>query len=731
MTRAESLALTVTHAKVALRSVPRSWLVLSAMLLVVTLVAIGSGQRVAIAEIPVVALEDLTPNAKHIRTAKLIQYHINRLHYRNRALDDELSKEMLRGFVENLDGNRSYFTELDIRRFNHYSDKLDDDIKQGRLVAPFEIFRTYRIRVEDRIAYAIRLLERDFDYSIDEEYQFDRSEAAWATDAAELDEIWRKRVKNDLLSLKLAGGATTPKDTLRKRYERILRRSEQLTSDDVFAVFINAYATAIEPHTRYFPPRDSENFRIRMSLSLQGIGAVLQSENEHTVVRRVVPGGPADIGGELKAGDSIVGVGQEKGDVVDVVGWRLDDVVDLIRGPKNTVVSLRIQSKGAGPEAKPKDIDITRDTIKLEEQAAHKRIIEIGEGDDIRKVGVIDLDTFYIDFDARANGDKNYRSTTRDVKKLLGELVDEGIDGLVVDLRGNGGGSLAEATALTGLFIASGPIVQVQDSSANLQVNEDPDPKLVYGGPLAVLVNRDSASASEIFAGAIQDYQRGLVIGEPTYGKGTVQNLLDLNRHSRNNEQLGQLKVTIAQFFRIDGDSTQHRGVVPDIELPTAINMDEYGERSRPNALPWSKVEPARYVPSPLVADEKALERLRKHHSERVVEDPGYAYLLADIDAQTKAINTTTVSLLESKRREEQESTDKSLLARINSYRQSIGLSAIESTEDADEGLEDGLEDKLADVSLVESAHILTDYINLEGKTFAFGMGGKKDTSDN
>ncbi|MED5228361.1 MAG: S41 family peptidase, partial [Pseudomonadota bacterium] len=427
---------------------------------------------------------------------------------------------------------------------------------------------------------------------------FNRSTSPWPTDQAQLDDIWRRRVKNDYLSLKLAG---QPHDdilkTLGNRYRQLSRRTKQITSTDVFETFVNAYIASVEPHTSYFSPRSTENFKIRMSLSLEGIGAVLQTENEYTVVRRVVAGGPAELSQLLNAGDRIIGVGQNKErPLVDVIGWRLDDVVDLIRGPKNTVVRLRILPLQEGPDASGRIISIVRDTIRLEEQAAQKSVISVERDDHVYRMGVIDLPTFYVDFDGRSSGKTDYRSTTRDVARLVKELQAENTDGLIIDLRGNGGGALTEATTLTGLFIEQGPIVQVKNAKGRIEIKRDSDPTIVYRGTLAVLVDGNSASASEIFAGAIQDYGRGIVIGEPTYGKGTVQNLVDLDRYARNkDEKLGQLKFTIAQFFRINGDSTQHRGVVPDILLPTARDDAERGERGLENALPWQQVAPTRY----------------------------------------------------------------------------------------------------------------------------------------
>nr|ADI22204.1 periplasmic protease [uncultured gamma proteobacterium HF0200_34B07] len=536
----------------------------------------------------------------HQRTVELINYFIQRYHYRTTQLNDELSSQILDRYIETLDVNRSYFLAADIDGFEQMRFHVDDYLRQQELDPIFELFDLYRERAVDRAKFSMRVLSEGFDLNIPESYRFNRSTSPWPTDQAQLDDIWRRRVKNDYLSLKLAGQShDVILKTLGDRYRQLNRRTKQITSTDVFETFINAYITSVEPHTSYFSPRSTENFKIRMSLSLEGIGAVLQTENEYTVVRRIVAGGPAERSKLLIAGDRIIGVGQnEDRPLVDVIGWRLDDVVDLIRGPKNSMVRLRILPQQEGPDASGRIISIVRDTIRLEEQAAQKSVISVERGDHVYRLGVIDLPTFYVDFDGRSSGKTDYRSTTRDVTRLVKELQTENIDGLIIDLRGNGGGALTEATNLTGLFIEQGPIVQVKDAKGRIRIKHDSDPTIVYRGTLAVLVDGNSASASEIFAGAIQDYGRGIVIGEPTYGKGTVQNLIDLDRYARNeDEELGQLKFTIAQFFRINGDSTQHRGVVPDVLLPTARDDIEHGERGLENALPWQQIASTRYRP--------------------------------------------------------------------------------------------------------------------------------------
>jgi len=659
---------------------------------------------------------------KHLFVAQLVRSYMDRRHYVKAPLDDELSVRILERYLTSLDPERMYFLQQDVSKFEEIRHEFDDFIEQSRLEPAFAIFLVYRSRVRQQVEIAMAVLEKPFDFTVDETLRVDREGAPWATTREELDELWRKRVKNDMIGLMLSGKEEDEaRETLSRRYEQIRNRTDQLNANDVFQFYTNAYLLSVEPHTSYLSPRASENFRIRMSLSLEGIGAVLQSENEYTKVTRVVTGGPADMSGSLKAGDRIVGVAQgTDGEVTDVIGWRLDDVVDLIRGPKGSVVRLRILPDRAVGLGETRVIAITRDKINLEEQAANKSVQEVEHGGRTYKLGVITVPTFYADFEGRSNGDAEYRSTTKDVRELIRELEGENIDALIVDLRSNGGGALSEAISLTGLFIDSGPIVQVRDSAGRIRVNVDPDPTVSYTGPLAVMVDRNSASASEIFAGAIQDYRRGLVIGEPTFGKGTVQNLVSLDQHSRDDVDLGQLKLTVAQFFRITGDSTQHRGVVPDIMFPTAIDSHREGERSFDNALPWSRISATDYDTAYTTVDNGIVGELARRFESRRDESIGLRYLVDSEKFTAEASDITEISLNLATRRAELEER-RARGARIeNRLREARGLPPVDESLDlvaAEEtaAVEDDDDDGFPpDVLLEEAGHILADLIALK-----------------
>ena len=652
------------------------------------------------------------------RTLQLINQLIEKSHYRKLPLNDEFSESVLQKYIDRLDPARSIFLQSDIDQFDKLRHLFDDFIRAGDLKPVFAIFSIFRARVDERVEFALERVHEPFDFELDETYRFDREDADWAADAEELNNLWRKRIKNDILDLRLAGKdeADIP-DTLARRYTHLARRTRQFKSSDVFETFANAYTNSIEPHTSYFSPRASENFDIQMRLSLEGIGAVLRTDNEYTQVQRIIVGGPADLAGELKAEDRITGVAQGDGEIVDVIGWRLDDVVELIRGPKSSIVRLEILPGENDPDPHAKVIAIRRDTIKLEEQAAKKRILEIETRRGKSTIGVIDLPSFYVDFAGQQNNVPNYRSTTRDVRKLLAEFHSEGIDGLIIDLRGNGGGALTEAISLTGLFIEKGPVVQVHNSSGKVQVDRDPDAEIVYAGPLAVLVDQYSASASEIFAGAIQDYRRGLIIGEPTFGKGTVQHLVDLDRFVRDHDQLGQLKVTIAQFFRINGDSTQHRGVIPDIIWPDSQDDQESGERANENAIPWRQIAYTLFRPFQSELPPAAFERIRESHELRIYADPEFQYFKDSRKLIDERREQQFVSLNEEARKRERAQQDAQRLELENRMRQSLGRETVASVEALNEEEEEdqvgdgGDADEEPDAYLRESGNILSDYL--------------------
>lgn len=641
----------------------------------------------------------LAPEKQHNRATKLITHFLDKYHYKDINIDNSLSDQILSSYIEALDPNRSYFYQKDIDSFQIFRFKLDDAISKTELSAPFQMFRLYQARVDERVLFALDQLKAKFDFKVDEELIIDRSELAWANSNHELNEIWRKRVKNDVLTLRLADKEPSEiKETLEKRYKGIAKRSDQIDAEDVYQLFINAFASTLEPHTNYLSPRTSENFAIRMSLSLEGIGALLRTDGEYTVVEKVIPGGPADLSDLLHGSDRIVGISQqnEKG-FKDVVGWRLEEVVELIRGAKGTNVKLQILPGDEGQAAKIKEIKITRDKIKLEEQAAKSEVIEINDNNKNYKIGVIDVPTFYIDFAAYQRGEKDYRSTTRDVDKLLKNLKTEKIDALILDLRSNGGGSLTEATQLMGLFIDEGPIVQVQDSSGHIEVHRDRDSSISYHGPLVVLVDRYSASASEIVASAIQDYRRGIVVGETTFGKGTVQQLVDLNNFSSGGDaKLGQLKATIAQYFRVDGGSTQHQGVIPDIDFKTIFADEEYGERALKNALPASSIAPVKHHIGDI--DSQIINQTSEMHNSRIKANEKFNSLLEIFQLDYDVRNQKSISLLESSRKQEYQQVE----AKRTEFQDQL-----KDTEENLNKLDD--DEEFIDVLLDETAHIATD----------------------
>lgn len=601
----------------------------------------------------------LKPLAQQAQAALWASRVLTRYHYKAMPLDDVMSEKIFDRYLKSIDSEKLFLVQSDIDQFANLRSKLDDAIMSENLSAPFLIYNVYQQRFDERINYVRELLKMKFDFSVEESYQVDREKAACPKNDDEARELWRKRVKNDWLRLKLAGkDDKSIRETLDKRYESYQSRSRKLNNEDVFQIFMNAYAMSIEPHTNYLGPRASENFDIAMRLSLEGIGAVLQTRDEYTVIREVVPGSPAGLSGKLKAGDRIVGVGQgESGAITEVLGWRIDDVVAQIRGVKDSTVRLDILPADAGPDAKHALVALVRKKISMEEQAAKKSVIEVKDGALKRRIGIISLPTFYQDFEARRRGDKDFKSATRDVARLLAELKKDKVDNVLIDLRNNGGGSLNEAVELTGLFIDKGPVVQQRNAEGKIDIESDTTAGVAWDGPVGVLINRGSASASEIFAAAIQDYGRGLIIGEASFGKGTVQTLINLDRFGPGDKtHYGELKMTIAQFFRINGGTTQLRGVTPDLKLPAMSDTENFGESSYDNALPWTSIKAAPFVPAGDLKDIVPL--LDRKHDVRMAGDKDFQYLQEDIALVTKLRKDNLISLNETVRRKERDSQD-------------------------------------------------------------------------
>ncbi|MBV1871083.1 MAG: carboxy terminal-processing peptidase [Gammaproteobacteria bacterium] len=653
----------------------------------------------------------LYPMAQQSRVSLAILSRLSQMHYNKVPIDDALSSRMFDQYLSELDASRSYFTQKDITELSIYRLRFDESLKSGNLRPAFLVFNRYHQRVIERLNHLIRVVGSDLtkvDLTQDERLLINREKMEWPKDSKFAQRLWNRQLKNSIINLKTAGKKIDDIETLlSKRYKNQLNRALQTNSNDAFQVYVNALTKTYDPHTQYFSPRSSEDFNIHMSLSLEGIGAVLQREDEFTKVVRLVPAGPADKSKQISPADKIVGVAQgAKGELVDVVGWRLDDVVQLIRGPKESIVRLEVISGKTEGSTERKLINITRNTVKLEEQAARKDIITVVREGKERKIGLINLPTFYFDFKGAQNNQKDFKSSTRDVKRLINELKEEGIDGLVMDLRNNGGGSLQEANALTGLFIKDGPTVQIKSSNGNIDILEDEDSKIFYDGPLAVMVNRMSASASEIFAGAIQDYGRGIILGGQTFGKGTVQSLLPLHNN-------GQLKLTLAKFYRISGESNQNKGVIPDISFPSIYNQDEIGESALPNALVWDYIQSVDF--SDWSNYSSYLAELQKSHQQRAVENPDFIYLNRQVEHYNSIRKMKTVSLSEKVRTREQSARESKLLQIENDRREAKGLKTIADLEDKkeedinDKEKERGLLDNDDSFLLVEAGHILLD----------------------
>jgi carboxyl-terminal processing protease len=685
--------------------------------------ALAAAMPLARADTELAYPPQLKPAAQEAKAAHLAAELLSRYHYKAIPLDDALSSKVFDEYLKSLDPEKLYFLQSDIDRLAVNRTRLDDAILTEDLSAPFAIFNLYERRAVERMAFARSLLSKGFDFDGDETLMIDRKDQPWPATEAESFELWRKRVKNDWLRLKLAGQDDAAiRKVLDKRYDSAAKRLGKISSADAFQAFMNAYTMAIEPHTNYLGPRAAENFDIAMRLSLVGIGAVLTEIDGYITIRELVAGGPASVSGQLKVGDRIVGVGQgATGAMEDVVGWRLDDTVALIRGAVASTVRLEVLPADSGPDAAVKTVTLVRNTIKVQDSAAKAKVYSVSTGEGKRLVGVITLPSFYEDVAALQKGDKDYRSAARDVARLLTDLKAQKVEAVLMDLRNNGGGSLREAVDLTGLFLGKVPVVQTRDAKGDITVAKNVETPLAWEGPLGVLINRGSASASEIFAAAVQDYGRGLVIGEPSFGKGTVQTVASLDRIAKSATPVfGDLKMTIAQFFRVNGSTTQLRGVTPDIRFPSSGDDAQFGESSFGNALPWTRIKATDYV---AVGDITAqLPRLLAWHEGRVRRDPDYQGLLEDLAKAQDLRKKNVISLNEGVRRKERAAQEKRLAALA-------GGTATSSTL-ADDGLqfnERKLDKDLAaqktretvnDVLLNEAVNILSDDVALkQGKS--------------
>jgi carboxyl-terminal processing protease len=667
------------------------------------LVLVGAGSSGAPAATGLLPEQAVAPTAQERSLAPRVASILEQNHYRHIPIDERLSPQVLERFLTALDPQHSYFLASDITGFDRWRLKFGDMIHTGEIDPAYLIFYIFQQRNRERMEYALKLLDTEPDFTRDESFDFDREHASWPTDVSEVNELWRLRVKNDAISLLLTGkNWTDSADTLRKRYKRVLARLDKISPEDVFEALMNAYASTYDPHSNYFSPRSSEEYRIQMSLSYEGIGASLQLNDDYVTVTNVLPGGPAATDGTLKSNDRITAVAQgADGTMTDVIGWRLDDVVQLIRGKVGTVVRLQILPAGATPGSTERVLQLTRNKVTLEAQAAKKEIRTLQRDGRSYKIGIITVPSFYNDMEDSGSGSgSENRSTTHDVRRLLQQLTASGgVDGLVLDLRGDGGGYLPEAIGLTHLFVNHGPSVQLKDTTGQLEVLDEPDPGQAYSGPLAVLIDRTSASASEIFAGAIQDYHRGLIIGQTSFGKGTVQSVIPLDRWSTKPTE-GQLTVTIGKFYRVTGESTQLRGVTPDLALPSAVSTTDVGEGVLEHALPWDRIAtvPFRALPS----EGSLVQALATEQSDRATHDADYQWLVESLSSLDVARQEKSLSLNLKKRQLERTAQDQARLSQENTRRQADGLPAIKSVEDIQVSDE-------PDVILAQAADIMAD----------------------
>ncbi len=654
--------------------------------LVAACISIAASAQALESKISKDQLPTLAPEVQHQTASKRVTSRFTRSHYKHFSLDDDFSKAMFERYLELLDFSRNIFTQADIDSFSEWSTQLDDQLKIGDNQIAFDVYNLAMEKRFERYVFALSVLDKEIKFDVEESIELDRSEANWAQNTKELDELWRKRVKYDALSLKLTDKEWPEiKEMLEKRYNNAIKRITQSKSEDAFQIYMNAFARQVDPHTSYLSPRNAEQFQSEMSLSLEGIGAVLQMTDDYTVIRSLVAGGPASKSKELSDGDRIIGVGQESADMVDVIGWRLDDVVQLIKGPKGTKVTLNILPEGKN--SKSYDVVIVRDKVRLEDRAVKSEVIER----DGKKIGVLEVPSFYV-------------GLSKDTDKLIKELQQQSIDGIIVDLRNNGGGALTEATALSGLFIKKGPVVQVRDSYGRVNVNSDTDDISSYDGPLTVLTNRYSASASEIFAAAMQDYGRAIILGEQTFGKGTVQQHRSLNHiYDLFDKELGYVQYTIQKFYRIDGGSTQNKGVVPDISYPSAVDPEETGESVEDNALPWDSIDKAVY--DVLKQRDTQIAALNLQHELRISSDREFGFIAQDIAQYKLEKDDNTLSLSEKTRKDKIEDREAKRLGRINERQKSLGEEEFTSLDDVDKDYEG------PDAYLDESVAIMVDMI--------------------
>ncbi len=695
-------------------------------LFIVSALACQADPRISI----VVSESDLKPELQQSVIAKSLVELMENFHYQKVVVDDAFSSIVFDEYLKALDNGKSYFLQSDIADFEKYRLTMDDDLRSGDLSVPFYIFNVYQKRYNDRVAFALKEIDKKFDFTSNETYTYDREKLPWLKSEAESNNLWSKRVKYEMLNLKVTGTDESKiKETLKKRYENLVSQSTKFNNQDVFGIFMNSFTGTVDPHTNYFVPNKAQEFNEDLARTFEGIGARLQLENEVVKIAEIIPGGPAFKAKTLEVNDRIVAVAQGKdGEFVDVIGWRLDVTVTKIKGPKGTIVRLKVIPAGQELSATPKIVELVRDKVVLEDQSAKRTIKTVTQDGKTYKIGIIQIPAFYADFKAMQARDPNYKSTTRDVKLLLDTLKLENVDAVVIDLRSNGGGSLPEAISLSGLFIKSGPIVQVRDRRNNIEIEEDEDPGIAWTGPLGVLQDRFSASASEIFAGAIQDYGRGIIIGNQSYGKGTVQQGIDMGRVigtadklmlkaaqtagnksggatvGANAPEFGQINLTMAKFYRVNGSTTQHKGVVPDIELPTVFPKDKYGESSEPRALPWDTIAPSKYS---LVANLDDVKRkLLSMHKERMKASLGYQNLQQDIADFAKREAETTVTLNEVQLKKERDDQEAKVLLRENQRRAAKGLPPLKKGEARPKDDVDFIRD--------EGLQIMADYLKIK-----------------